>query len=47
MKRSIKNDHLSRSHNTPFLGQRLTGRALGVVCGEVVRMVGAVSAIEV
>ena len=40
-------DLVSRSHNTPFLGQRLTGRALGVVCGEVVRMVPAVAGVEV
>lgn len=31
-------DLVSRSHNTPFLGQRLTGRPLGVVSGNVVRM---------
>ena len=29
-------DLVSTSHNTPFLGQKLTGKALGVVCGEVV-----------
>jgi dihydroorotase len=32
-------DLVSKCHNTPFLGQRLTGRALGVVVGVVVRMV--------
>lgn len=31
-------DLVSHSHNTPFLGQRLTGRALGIVSGAVVRM---------
>ena len=30
-------DLVSRSHNTPFLGQRLTGRALGIVVGGEVR----------
>jgi len=33
-----EDDLVSKSHNTPFLGQRLTGRALGVVSGEVVRL---------
>lgn len=37
-------DLVSTSHNTPFLGQKLTGRALGVVSGEVVRVGGAVTA---
>ena len=37
-------DLVSKSHNTPFLGQRLTGRALGVVSGKVVRMTGALTA---
>lgn len=32
-------DLVSKSHNTPFLGQRLTGRPLGIVSGTVVRMV--------
>ncbi|MBP9176686.1 MAG: dihydroorotase [Flavobacteriales bacterium] len=39
-------DLVSKSHNTPFLGQRLTGRALGVVVGEVVRMVPAMKGVE-
>ena len=34
-------DLVSHSHNTPFLGQRLTGRALGIVSGAVVRMAHA------
>lgn len=32
-------DLVSKSHNTPFLGQRLTGRPLGIVSGTIVRMV--------
>lgn len=32
-------DLVSKSHNTPFLGQRLTGRPLGVVSGKRVEMV--------
>ncbi len=42
----MEDDLVSKSHNTPFLGQRLTGRALGVVRGEVVRMVGVMEGIE-
>ena len=34
-----EDDLVSKSHNTPFLGQRLTGRALGIVSGNAVRMV--------
>lgn len=36
-------DLVSKSHNTPFLGQRLTGRALGVVSGNALRMVPSVA----
>ena len=32
-------DLVSKSHNTPFLGQRLTGRPLGIVSGTIVRLV--------
>jgi len=32
-------DLVSKSHNTPFLGQRLAGRAIGVVRGDGVRIV--------
>ncbi|MBX2973693.1 MAG: amidohydrolase family protein, partial [Flavobacteriales bacterium] len=34
-----EDDLVSKSHNTPFLGQRLTGRALGIVSGSAVQMV--------
>jgi dihydroorotase len=40
-------DLVSRSHNTPFLGQRLTGRPLGIVVGDVVRLVPAVAGVGV
>jgi len=39
-------DLVSKSHNTPFLGQRLTGRPLGVVCGKVVRMMARVAVVK-
>jgi dihydroorotase len=39
-------DLVSKSHNTPFLGQRLTGRPLGVVSGGVLRMVPASAELE-
>lgn len=37
-------DLLSRSHNTPFLGQRFTGRPLGMVGNGQVRLVPALAA---
>ena len=39
-------DLVSTSHNTPFLGQRLTGRPLGIVSGKVVRMVARVAVVK-
>lgn len=35
----------NKSLNTPFLGQRLTGRPVGVVMGNAVRMVPAHAAV--
>ncbi len=40
-------DLVSKSHNTPFLGQRLTGRPVGVVVGDAVRMVPSVAQMQV
>ena len=39
-------DLVSRSHNTPFLGQRLTGRALGIVVGNMTHFAVASKAVE-
>ncbi len=38
-------DLVSKSHNTPFLGQRLTGRPVGVVVENAMRMVPAHSVV--
>jgi len=38
-------DLVSKSHNTPFLGQRLTGRPVGVLVGNAVRMAPAHSVV--
>ena len=40
-------DLVSKSHNTPFLGQPLTGRPIGIVAGEVLRLVPAVAGVGV
>ncbi|MEZ4738502.1 MAG: dihydroorotase [Flavobacteriales bacterium] len=40
-------DLVSKSHNTPFLGQRFTGRPIGIVAGATLRLVPAYGVVGV